>query len=155
MKGKTTKLIENNTCVICKEGPVKILKADINVGKSISFDSTKIIDFIDKIYKWQIEKRHSTITKVDKKLISKTLKNCFKMKNRKPKRELNKWYTQKFTEEETWVANTQKKRRGGTKINLLVNSEMQTITSYLIRLAKFRKWKNTKCWQGYKKTTIK
>ena len=46
MKGKTTKLIENNTCVICKEGPVKILKADINVGKSISFDSTKIIDFI-------------------------------------------------------------------------------------------------------------
>ena len=33
MKGKITKLIENNTCVICKEGPVKILKADITWGK--------------------------------------------------------------------------------------------------------------------------
>lgn len=106
MKGKTTKLIENNTCVICKEGPVKILKADIMWEKYFIWLCKN-----HRFYRQDIQmtnwKDTLTITKVGKKLISETLKNCFKMKNRKPKRELNKWYTQKLTEEETWVVNMQ------------------------------------------------
>lgn len=89
MKGKTTNLIENNTCVICKEGPVKILKADITWGKVFHLTLQKS-QILQTRYTDDKLKRHSTITKVGKKLISKTLKNCFKMKNRKPKRELNK-----------------------------------------------------------------